>query len=301
MTRRYRDSEAVDFVVIGSGAAGGVMARELTRSGFGVVLMEQGPRFAPQDFEHDELKYWFNYGLTNGPAENPQTFRKTPADEAHAADPLEGLPLTYARMVGGSSVHFTANFWRFHEVDFHERSLLGAIPGASLEDWPISYTELEPYYSKVEWEVGVSGLGGTHPNEPPRSRALPDATDAGEVLRRAARARRAPARPASLSYTARHSLGAVPRSPGLRALRVLHGLRLRGARQVLDTLYDDSGGRGHGSLRAAYRELRVPPRDQPEWPHHRRSLFRPQPQASTSRRRARSSCARTAPRRHGCC
>ncbi len=191
MTRRYRDSEAVDFVVIGSGAAGGVMARELTRSGFGVVLMEQGPRFAPQDFEHDELKYWFNYGLTNGPAENPQTFRKTPADEAHAADPLEGLPLTYARMVGGSSVHFTANFWRFHEVDFHERSLLGAIPGASLEDWPISYTELEPYYSKVEWEVGVSGLGGTHPNEPPRSRPYPmppmPVKSSGVLLERGAR------------------------------------------------------------------------------------------------------------------
>ncbi len=191
MTRRYADTEVVDFVVIGSGAAGGVMARELAQAGLGVVLMEQGPRFTAQDFEHDELKYWFNHGITNGPAQSPQTFRKTPCDEAVAPNPGEWLPLSYARMVGGSSVHFTANFWRFHEIDFHERSLLGTFPGAALEDWPISYAELEPYYSKVEWEVGVSGLAGTHPNEPARSRPYPmppmPVKSSGVLLERGAR------------------------------------------------------------------------------------------------------------------
>jgi choline dehydrogenase-like flavoprotein len=191
MSRRYADSEAVDFVVIGSGAAGGVMARELAQAGLGVVLMEQGPRFSAQDFEHDELKYWFDYGITNSPAQSPQTFRKTPCDEAAAADPGAWLPLSYARMVGGSSVHFTANFWRFHEIDFHERSVLGTFPGAALEDWPISYAELEPYYSKVEWEIGVSGLAGTHPNEPARSRPYPmppmPVKSSGVLLERGAR------------------------------------------------------------------------------------------------------------------
>ncbi len=191
MTRRYADSETVDFVIVGSGAAGGVMARELAQAGFGVVLMEQGPRFTAQDFEHDELKYWFNYGITNDPAHSPQSFRKTPSEHAAPPDPLNWLPLTYARMVGGSSVHFTANFWRFHDIDFHERSLLGAIPGAALEDWPISYAELEPYYTKVEWEVGVSGLAGTHPNEPPRSRPYPmppmPVKSSGVLLERGAR------------------------------------------------------------------------------------------------------------------
>ena len=101
------------------------------------------------------------------------------------------MPLTYARNVGGSSVHYTANFWRFHDVDFKERSLLGAIPGASLEDWPISYAELEPYYTKVEWEIGVSGLAGTHPNEPARSRPYPmppmPVKSSGVLLERGAR------------------------------------------------------------------------------------------------------------------
>ena len=130
MTRRFRKSDPVDFVVVGSGAAGGVMARELAQAGFGVVVMEQGPRLEAQDFEHDELKYWFNYGITNDPARSPQTFRKTPLDEARPPQAGALLPLTYARTVGGSSVHYAANYWRHHEVDFRERSLHGAIPGS---------------------------------------------------------------------------------------------------------------------------------------------------------------------------
>ena len=57
-------------------------------------------------------------------------------------------------------MHFTANYWRFHEIDFNERSALGPISGTGFADWPITYDELEPYYTKVEWEIGVSGLAG---------------------------------------------------------------------------------------------------------------------------------------------
>ena len=53
--RRYKSNETVDFVVVGSGAAGGVMARELSQAGFSVLVFEQGPRYSPADFEHDEL------------------------------------------------------------------------------------------------------------------------------------------------------------------------------------------------------------------------------------------------------
>ena len=191
MTRTFKERDSVDFVIVGSGAAGGVVARELSVAGFSVVVLEQGRRFNASDFEHDELKYWFANGITNDPALFPQTFRKTEADKAVKSEPGQFNPLMYARMVGGSSVHFTANFWRFHPVDFKERSLLGAIPGASLEDWPISYDELEPYYAKVEWDVGVSGLAGTHPNEPHRSRPYPmppmPTKSSGVLLERGAR------------------------------------------------------------------------------------------------------------------
>jgi choline dehydrogenase-like flavoprotein len=190
--RRFKPNETVDFVVVGSGAAGGVMARELSRAGFSVLVFEQGPRFSPADFEHDELKYFFMSGLTVDPRSSPQTFRKHPgADAQRPTGPMATQPALYARLVGGSSNHFTANFWRFREIDFHERSVLGAIPGTGFADWPISYQELEPYYTKVEWEVGVSGLAYANPFDPPRSKPYPmpplPVKSSGVLLERGAR------------------------------------------------------------------------------------------------------------------
>ena len=170
-TRQYRTSEQVDFAIVGSGAAGGVMARELAQAGFSVVLFEQGPRLTPTDFEHDEFKYWFLGGITNDVVRNPQTFRNDPAKKAEPA--ITRPTLWYARTVGGSSLHYTANYWRFHEIDFNERSVLGSIAGTGFDDWPISYADLEPYYTKVDWEVGVSGLAGASPFDPPRSKPYP--------------------------------------------------------------------------------------------------------------------------------
>ena len=169
--RRFKPGETVDFVVVGSGAAGGVIARELSQAGLTVLVFEQGPRLSPADFEHDELKYWFLSGITSDPISSPQTFRKTPAEIAKL--PRGPNPLMYARLVGGSSNHYTANFWRFHEIDFHERSVYGSISGTAFADWPISYRELEPYYTKVDWEIGVSGLANASPFDPPRSRPYP--------------------------------------------------------------------------------------------------------------------------------
>ncbi|HTT03041.1 MAG TPA: GMC family oxidoreductase [Steroidobacteraceae bacterium] len=188
-TRRFTLDETVDFVVVGSGAAGGVVARELARGGFTVLVLEQGPRLGPGDFEHDELKYFYLSGITNDPQLSPQTFTSDPAVRAQRLFGYNAL--VYARIVGGSSNHFTANFWRFHPVDFQERSLLGAIPGTGFADWPLRYEELEPYYTRVEWEVGVSGLAGASPFDPPRSRPYPmppmPVKSSGVLLERGAR------------------------------------------------------------------------------------------------------------------
>jgi choline dehydrogenase-like flavoprotein len=188
--RTYKPSETVDFVIVGSGASGGVIARELSTAGFSVVVLEQGPRFGAADFEHDELKYNYLSGLTNDPKISPQTFR---VDASQTAErPKWGNSLVYARIVGGSSTHYTANFWRLHPNDFNERSLLGAIPGTTFADWPVTYEEMEPYYTKVDWEIGVSGLAGSSPFDPPRSKPYPmpplPVKSSGVMLEKGARA-----------------------------------------------------------------------------------------------------------------
>ena len=165
---KYKTSDEVDFVVVGSGAAGGIIAKELSENGFRVVVLEQGPYLTEADFTHNEVKVLNEDLLTNHPKLQPNTFRKTPDEKAKPQ-----RALVYGRLVGGTSVHFTANFWRFHEIDFVERSKIGPISGTGFTDWPITYADLEPYYTKVEWEIGVSGLAGASPFDPPRSKPYP--------------------------------------------------------------------------------------------------------------------------------
>jgi choline dehydrogenase-like flavoprotein len=168
-TVRYATTDEVDFVIVGSGAAGGVLAKELSTNGFSVVVLEQGPYLRPFQFRHDEAAEYFGDGLIGRIADYPHPFRPS-ADEA--ARPASFIPnLFYAKAVGGSSLHFAANYWRFRPVDFHERSLLGPIAGTNLADWPLTYEQLEPYYAKVDWEIGVSGEPG--PGDPFRSRPYP--------------------------------------------------------------------------------------------------------------------------------
>jgi choline dehydrogenase-like flavoprotein len=182
----YKPSEEVDFVIVGSGAAGGVLAKELSTAGFKVVVLEQGPWIAPNEFSHDEISVFLERQLTNDRRQQPQTFRKTPQDKAEMHNGV-----IYGRLVGGGSVHFTANYWRFHEIDFVERSRRGEIPGTGFADWPVTYAEMEPYYTKVEWEVGVSGLAGSSPFDPFRSQPYPvppmPVKSSGVIFERAAR------------------------------------------------------------------------------------------------------------------
>jgi len=165
---KFESNNPVDFVIVGAGAAGGVIAKELSTAGFNVVVLEQGPYLKESDFDHDEIKITRQHALTNDHKRQPNTFRKTEKQTAKL-QPAVG----YGRVVGGGTVHFTGNYWRFHEIDFVEASRLGPIAGTGFADWPITYADLEPYYTKVEWEIGVSGLAGSSPFDPWRSKPYP--------------------------------------------------------------------------------------------------------------------------------
>jgi choline dehydrogenase-like flavoprotein len=80
--RRYKLTDAVDFLIIGCGASGSVIARELSRNGFSVVALEQGPWLDRKQFTHDEYRVLAQSLLTNSQQKQPTTFRKTPDDKA---------------------------------------------------------------------------------------------------------------------------------------------------------------------------------------------------------------------------
>jgi choline dehydrogenase-like flavoprotein len=77
------------------------------------------------------------------------------------------------------------------EQDFRMRSNYGTVPGSTLDDWPVSYSDLEPYYEKAEYEIGVSGDVEPDPFKAPRKKPLPmppvPANRESEILRAAAR------------------------------------------------------------------------------------------------------------------
>lgn len=184
----FNTREAVDFVIIGSGAAGGIIAKELSTAGFSTVVLEQGKYRKAPEFTHDEVKYFLNgEWFGGGSRESGMTFRKTEADEGQGG---QFDPAMYAKTVGGSSVIFSAHLWRMRPIDFNERSVHGSIEGTNFADWPISYEELEPYYTKVEWDMGVSGAPGH--SDPPRSRPFPcpplPINSSGAIMEKAAAA-----------------------------------------------------------------------------------------------------------------
>jgi choline dehydrogenase-like flavoprotein len=170
---KYKPSTEIDFLVIGSGAAGAVMAKELSVAGFSVVVLEQGPWGAyghEQDYSKDELQNRFPDpidALMSDPAKQRNTFRRNPSEKATPGRH------SYGCVIGGGTVTYGASSWRHLPWEFDEASRFGTIAGTGVADWPISYEELEPYYTKAEWEIGISGLRVDTPFMAPMSKPYP--------------------------------------------------------------------------------------------------------------------------------
>lgn len=171
--RRYSPQQQVDFVVIGSGAAGGIMAKQLSMAGFSVVVLEQGGwgKYGREhEYSKDELLNRYPSDedrLMTNPRTQPNTFRRTPNDETGPGSH------SYGCVVGGGTVTYGGSSWRHLPWEFNEASTVGNIEGTGLADWPITYDELEPYYTQAEWEMGISGLRVDSPHVAPMSKEYP--------------------------------------------------------------------------------------------------------------------------------
>jgi gluconate 2-dehydrogenase alpha chain len=152
-----------NVVIVGLGAAGGVACLPLAEAGIDVIGLDSGPRLSTRDMAPDELR--LNRGVW--PPGPQKTKSEAPTFRANASAPAIQGNHPMMNAVGGTSIHYWAQSWRLSTWDFKVRSETvrrygaGRIPkGSTIEDWPFDYAELEPYYDKVEYAIGVSGKAG---------------------------------------------------------------------------------------------------------------------------------------------
>ncbi len=166
----------VNAVVVGAGAAGGIVAKELAAAGLSVVLLERGPWYTAFDCRKDDLRNQRTSVLGNAFGPDDDRNPRVAVDPDGRAKVVRASGPGYsnnAACVGGGTLSYGAMAWRYMPRDFRMRSTYGQVPGSTLEDWPISYDDLEPYYQKAEWEIGVSGDDTDNPFRGPRRKPLP--------------------------------------------------------------------------------------------------------------------------------
>ena len=137
--RHFAPNDEVDYVIVGTGAGGGVLAQRLARAGFRVVAFDAGPLWdTERDWVSDEKGahnlYWNDLRVTGG--DHPLAFGANNSGKG----------------VGGGTAHWASFTPRFHPSDFHTHTLDGV--GA---DWPLAYADLKPYYELLELELPVAG------------------------------------------------------------------------------------------------------------------------------------------------
>jgi len=184
VTDRRREIEALasqiaDICLVGVGAVGGILAKELASVGLKVIAFERGPALRIEDYaSRDSIRFVARQDQLDWVRHEPTLFRTRDDEKAalrYSTSPLNAL--------GGALLHWTGQASRFMPGDFNvfsnevasgiaERA--GAdLTGYDIVDWPIGYEDLEPYYERFEWEFGVSGEAGKNPFAGPRKRAYP--------------------------------------------------------------------------------------------------------------------------------
>jgi len=165
-----------DVCLVGTGAVGGILAKELGSAGLKVIAFERGASLTLEDYAvRDAIRFITRSALADWARHDPVTFRNLPSERV--------VPrFTTINAVGGQMLHWTGQAARFMPGDFKvftreidsgvaERAKAD-LTGYEISDWPIDYDDLEPYYEPFEWEFGVSG-GGGNPFAGQRKRGYP--------------------------------------------------------------------------------------------------------------------------------
>lgn len=159
-----------DAVIVGLGWCGSLIAEELTRAGMNVVAIERGPWVEtstdfPPSVDTDELRWDTRRSLLLPPAVETTTFRNNRSQTALPTRDWNLNEMGYN--VGGSGTHWAGMAWRFSPFDFQPYSQTverygkeKIIPGLILQDWGVTYDELEPFFDRFEKIAGVSGKAG---------------------------------------------------------------------------------------------------------------------------------------------
>jgi gluconate 2-dehydrogenase alpha chain len=182
----------VDAVIIGYGWTGAIMAKTLTDAGLSVVALERGPpRDTSPDFEYpriaDELKYGIRGDLWQPLANETVTIRHGIQDTAVPYRKYGSFIL--GNGVGGAGAHWNGQLWRASPEDLRLRTHIEQRYGKkfipadmTIQDYPVSFEELEPHFDHFEKVCGVSGIAGNlrgqiksggNPFEGPRSDEFP--------------------------------------------------------------------------------------------------------------------------------
>ncbi len=161
-----------DVVIVGSGASGGAVAYTLCKAGYKVAVLEKGRLIKRDEFSKDELAYARRDIVTPNLFDEYHTIEEK-VDGKWIATPTydSGWSFWNGNVVGGSSNFMSGMLHRMHPDDFRLKSKYGEIKGANVVDWPITYSDMEPYYTLAEELVGISGKYEKHPYEPERSTA----------------------------------------------------------------------------------------------------------------------------------